>query len=148
QQALTGTGSRSGSTCGHADVVEGSADLFVIVPARDVQHRYIYLLEFCLVTQWFPVLVELGVLEIIAPVLVAMSCLLIHGQERKMLVYLCPVHGFHELVDAPTDIVQPAEMHGGVQTGRRLDKRVGRRYANNHSSQVRRLMEGSQPLDA
>ena len=100
-----------GSVGDHADEVERGADLLVVVPAGEVEHGHFHAIELVLVALGLPPVVELGVLEHLAPVGELAADGLVHGQEGQVAVDLIPGDSVQVLKDMTRGEMMPGDVH-------------------------------------
>ena len=125
----------------HSGEVERGADLLVVVPAGEVEHRDLHAIELVLVALGLPPVVEPGVLEHLAPVGERPADGLIHRQEGQVAVDLVPGDGVQVLEHVARREVMPGDIHGNRHAGGPLDERVGRSDHGDHRGQMRGLLD-------
>ena len=130
----------------HSCEIERRADLLVVVPAGEVEHGDFHAIELVLVALGFPPVVEPGVLEHLAPVGERPADRFIHGQERQVAMDLVPGDGIEVLEHVAGCEVVPGDVHRNRHAGGPLDEGVGGSDHGDHRGQVRRLLDGGQPL--
>ena len=142
QQPLPGPPGR-----GHGREVGRGADLLVVVPARDVQHRQVQLADAVLVADWLPPLVQRGVPDFLPPVGRDEPGRLVHRQQRPVRVDRHPVRVPGVLDGPPVGHPEPVHAHRVRHPGRPLHERVARRDQADHGLEGGGPVQCGQPLD-
>src|ERR1019366_1575037 len=120
----------------HPNEIEWCANLLIVVPPGDVQHRCSNPLELVLVALRFPEIIQPGMFELLAPPRHSTTNGLVHGQQRQMSDDCVPSDSIHVLQYVAGSEVVPTHVEREWVAGWELDKRIRRAHQRNHCGEV------------